>query len=622
MDNNLDSEIQIFIVSTLEDENDGDFSAGDLSLREAIALSNDQAGTNPITFLSRLNGSIVLTEGELSIEDSVAIFGLGADNLTIDGNNSSRVFKIDDGNSETDIDVNIRGLTIANGLVNDPASVAETENLGGGIFNQENLTITDSNITNNSTSGSFNSSGGGIYTSGTLNLTDSEVIGNTAVLGGGIHSSSGIVNLTNSNISDNSAGFVGGGLFYDDTEITVTNSTIANNEAAKSSGGIFLSNSTGNINNSTITNNSATVDGAGIGSGNTEGGIVNLESTIVAGNANNEDLAGTQINSNGNNLIGNGDGIEVFNSLPGDLVGTAANPIDPLLGELTDNGGATATIALLDGSPAINTGSNPNGLTSDQRGAGFDRTIGDGTDIGAFELQTISSDTGIIGTAGDDFLSGTEESDTIEGLDGNDTLNGLDEADILLGGNGDDSLDGGARNDVLEGGAGEDTLLGGNGQDTLDGGSANDLLQAGASDDLLFGQDGEDTLFGDTGRDTLNGGLGNDSLVGGTSDDLLLGFEGDDILDGGNGRDTLDGGVGNDLLTGGNSNDTFVLSSDAGIDTITDFGRGNNVIGLSDGITFADLSFVGNDIILGTETLATLNTFDATALTESDFVSI
>ncbi len=237
-------------------------------------------------------------------------------------------------------------------------------------------------------------------------------------------------------------------------------------------------------------------------------------------------------------------------------------------------------------------------------------------------LENLTLNIRIVGTPNDDLLSGTEGSDTIKGLAGNDTLEGLDAADVLLGENGNDFLDGGARDDSLHGSAGEDTLLGGNGQDTLNGGIGRDLLEGGASDDQLFGQNGNDTLLGETGRDTLNGGFGNDSLDGGTSDDLLLGFEGDDTLDGGNGRDTLDGGIGNDLITGGNSNDTFVLSSGAGTDIITDFGRGNNVIALGNGITFAELSLVGNDIILGTETLATLNGFDATTLSESDFVSI
>ncbi|MEO1801489.1 MAG: hypothetical protein AAFR62_13865, partial [Cyanobacteria bacterium J06629_2] len=89
---------------------------------------------------------------------------------------------------------------------------------------------------------------------------------------------------------------------------------------------------------------------------------------------------------------------------------------------------------------------------------------------------------------------------------------------------------------------------------------------------------------------------------------------------GGNGRDTLNGEAGNDVLTGGASSDVFVLAAGEGTDTITDFGRGNDSISLAGGISFNDLSFVGNDIVLGSETLATLDGFDAVTLTEGDFV--
>ena len=58
---------------------------------------------------------------------------------------------------------------------------------------------------------------------------------------------------------------------------------------------------------------------------------------------------------------------------------------DPLLGPLAYNGGTTRTHALLAGSPAINAGSNPLALTTDQRGAGFPRVVGGATDMGAYE---------------------------------------------------------------------------------------------------------------------------------------------------------------------------------------------------------------------------------------------
>jgi hypothetical protein len=60
---------------------------------------------------------------------------------------------------------------------------------------------------------------------------------------------------------------------------------------------------------------------------------------------------------------------------------------DLKLGPLADNGGPTRTHALLPGSPAINAGSNPAGLTFDQRGFNYARVQGAAADIGAFEMQ-------------------------------------------------------------------------------------------------------------------------------------------------------------------------------------------------------------------------------------------
>ncbi len=86
-----------------------------------------------------------------------------------------------------------------------------------------------------------------------------------------------------------------------------------------------------------------------------------------------------------------------------DRTGTVAAPLDPKLDPngLQSNGGLTTTIALLLGSPAIDKGTSAGltgNLTTDQRGSGFPRIFddllvanaagGDGTDIGAFELQT------------------------------------------------------------------------------------------------------------------------------------------------------------------------------------------------------------------------------------------
>jgi hypothetical protein len=67
----------------------------------------------------------------------------------------------------------------------------------------------------------------------------------------------------------------------------------------------------------------------------------------------------------------------------GNLVGA-----DPLLAPLANNGGPTRTHALNAGSPAINAGSNPLSLPTDQRGPGFLRVAGAAADMGAYEVSS------------------------------------------------------------------------------------------------------------------------------------------------------------------------------------------------------------------------------------------
>ncbi|GAX41859.1 FG-GAP repeat-containing protein [Tolypothrix sp. NIES-4075] len=131
-------------------------------------------------------------------------------------------------------------------------------------------------------------------------------------------------------------------------------------------------------------------------------------------------------------------------------------------------------------------------------------------------------------------------------------------------------------------------------------------------------------LFGGNGDDLLNGTAGNDSLSGGNGKDILNGRAGNDILDGGNGKDVLTGGTGNDILTGGNGSDTFIFAALDGTDTITDFTKGLDYIGLSGGLTFGQLSFSGSNIIITStnEILATLTGINTTTLTSADFLTV
>jgi hypothetical protein len=152
--------------------------------------------------------------------------------------------------------------------------------------------------------------------------------------------------------------------------LTISNSTISNN----GHGGAIENQGPLTITNSTVSANQGGID---------DSVIAALGDTVVAGNTG-ADLGGP-VMSLGHNLIGDGSHGSGFADT--DLVGTAQNPIDPLLGPLQDNGGPTQTMALLPGSPAIDAGDNTAAPMWDQRGAPFHRIVNGVIDIGAFEVQ-------------------------------------------------------------------------------------------------------------------------------------------------------------------------------------------------------------------------------------------
>lgn len=324
---------------------------------------------------------------------------------------------------------------------------------GGGIDNHGPLTVTGCVLSNNTTTASLGGGGGGIYSSnGNVTVAASSFSGNSGQQGGAIINNGGTLNVDTSTFSQNHAG-VGGGVFNVFGTGTITNSTFANNAADTSagyagggvansgngkltvSGCTFTGNSAGTatINggggavynqdsiltlvNSTLYGNSAHLGGgidnhfsvsitvlnvssstivgnsAGVGGGvNNSGGTLGAFNTIVAGNTapGSPDVGGA-LASQGHNLIGNGTGGSGYAST--DHVGTAASPIDPMLGPLQNNGGPTQTMALLAGSPAIDGGDNANAPAFDQRGPGYPRIVGSTIDIGAYESQVSSNPT-------------------------------------------------------------------------------------------------------------------------------------------------------------------------------------------------------------------------------------
>ena len=236
-------------------------------------------------------------------------------------------------------------------------------------------------------------SGAGILNNGTLTVTDSTFSNNSANYGGGILNN-GALTITNCTFTDNFATVYGGGILNDGT-LTITNCTFTDNFATVYGGGISNANSM-TVTNCTISGNSASYGGSGI---NSVSDNLILNNTIIAGNISDgvsDDIDGQVQLISSNNLIGDGTGITDLPLYSTNLAGTTANPINPLLGPLQNNGGPTETMALLPGSPAIGTGNvslavDTKGvqLQYDQRGAGYSRTTNGAVDIGAYEVQQI-----------------------------------------------------------------------------------------------------------------------------------------------------------------------------------------------------------------------------------------
>lgn len=262
---------------TVTDTSDSTTDTG--SLRYAI---NTAVDGDTINFAPNVIGTITLTNGTLTINNSVTITGPGVGLLTISGNNTVPVFTIYSPGT-----VSISGLIIANG---------NSGTNGGGIYNN----------------------------SGTLTVSNCAFLGNTTAAGGGGIGGSGPLTVENSTFSDNTATLGGGGIFNNGGSATIENSTFFDNSAPNGPGaGIFNSIGAMMIANSTVTGNTSSNAGGVFENGSQTTLVVT--NSILANNANGDCVqCGTQST---NNLIGgapdlgplqfNGGGTETMLPLPG-----------------------------------------------------------------------------------------------------------------------------------------------------------------------------------------------------------------------------------------------------------------------------------------------------------------
>ena len=429
------------LVTTLADSGLG-------SLRSAIVSAADG---DRVLFAPLVTGTIVLTSGELLIGKSLNILGPGATNLTVSGNQSSRVFHV----SPTG-NLNLFGLTLANGSVTGAAGASDAaggNGFGGGLLNEGSASLIDGIISYSTALGGVggtglnaqgstanggnggNGAGGGIYNDGLLSLLRCTLTGNFAK--GGLGGTGGHVGISPAGSGGTGGAAFGAGLASAGIT-TLTNCTLAGNNATAGQGGTggssptYNSGGTGGLGGTahgagfsadsgsptltscTISSNFSVVgsggyggneggfggDTFGPGSANSGGlfsaGNVQLQNTLIAGNQADAspDVDGT-VQSGGFNLVGISDGSAgwVLGEAPN--LGDSNSPIDARLGPLQNYGGLTPTMALRVGSPAIDQGYSF-GLTTDQRGevrndyASIDNSSGgDGSDIGAYETAAL-----------------------------------------------------------------------------------------------------------------------------------------------------------------------------------------------------------------------------------------
>lgn len=230
----------------------------------------------------------------------------------------------------------------------------------GGTLDLDCITITN---------GATPADGGGVLNSGSLTARRCTFSRNVATqFGGAIAGTGANCQLTSCTIADNRAGGLGGGgIDSFNGNLTLTSCTVSGN-ASGAGGGIWTT-GTCTLNNCLVAGNS--------------GPVVNDINGVVGGL--------------GGNLIGDGSGMSgIVHGQLGNQVGSGTSPIDPKLAPLGRYGGPLETMALLAGSPALNTGNlNASIPVSDQRGFSW---VGQ-PDVGALEagpmlLVTNTNDSG------------------------------------------------------------------------------------------------------------------------------------------------------------------------------------------------------------------------------------
>ncbi|CAN5545586.1 hypothetical protein BH11PLA2_BH11PLA2_25290 [soil metagenome] len=300
----FESGSRTFTVSIAADEDDGNYAANDLSLREAVNATNANPGADTILFNSALSGQTLTLDTALAdISSALTITGLGASSLTIariaTAATNFTIFRNSSG-----VDSSLSDMKLTNGKATGAAG-------GGAIRNAGTLAVNRVTMTGNSSL-----YGGGAYCGGngaTMTLTDCTISGNSASkFGGGVYNRIGSTTVTNCQITGNTSTLKGGGVYALNGILNINSSTINGNSSTGSGGGVGTqSGATITFTNTTISANTAKTNGGGIDNSGTLTVIGStLSGNTSSGTAGALNTAGTTTITastiNGNSAPGNG----------------------------------------------------------------------------------------------------------------------------------------------------------------------------------------------------------------------------------------------------------------------------------------------------------------------------
>jgi len=244
----------------------------------------------------------------------------------------------------------------------------------------------------------------------------------------------------------------------------------------------------------------------------------------------------------------------------------------------------------------------------------------------------------IAGTAGNEYLVGGLNNDTISGGSGNDMLGGIGRKEVItIAGtvNAAETVTftaNGVAAALTVGASPTTSTVASDLADKINTTSATSFVTAKADGAVVtvtyfnyLGAAGATTeTLGGTAVVTTNistdYGAGDDRLTGDGGNDTIFGGAGADTIDGGTGNDVIYGGAGADSLTGSSGNDTFVTSTDATIDVITDFTSGADTINVGTAGVFGAAK--AGTAFVTTATSASYGAAATTAVASNSIISV